>query len=130
MSIVQPALILLVSRDEDALAVFGTMLRHAGFGVRELNDPAAALQVVEHELPALVITNYPTIAGDVTVTELLRGNQRTAHIPILNVTSHVLPHELARAESAGVTASRPMPIQLTQLVAEVQRLLGKGAPGG
>ena len=117
------ALILLVSRDQDALTVFGTVLRHAGFAVRELNDPRAVLHVAERELPALVITNYPTVAGNATVTELLRGNQRTAHLPILNVTSHVLSDELARAEAAGVTASMPMPIQLAHLVAEVQRLL-------
>ena len=123
------ALIVLVTRDEDALAVFGAVLRHAGFAVRELNDPAAALDVVEHELPALVITNFPTIAGEATVTELLRGNPRTADVPILNVTSHVLPHELARAEAAGVTVSVPMPIALAQLVAEVQRLLGAQDPG-
>lgn len=120
----QPALILLVTRDEDALTVFGTVLRHAGFAVRELNDPADALSVVEHELPALVITNYPTAVGEVTVTELLRGSQRTAHLPILNVTSHVLPFELARAEAAGVTVSVSMPVELAHLVAEVQRLLG------
>ena len=40
----QPPLILLVSVDEDALAIFGTALRHFGFGVRELNDPAAVLE--------------------------------------------------------------------------------------
>ena len=116
--------VLLVSRDEDSLIVFGTMLRHAGFGVRELKDPAAVLRAVEHELPALVITNFPTAAGDLTVTELLRGHDPTANVPILNVTSHVLPHELARAEAAGVTASVPMPIEFAQLVAEVQRLVG------
>lgn len=120
----QPALILLVTRDEDALTVFGTVLRHAGFAVRELNDPGDVLRVVEHALPALVITNYPTAVGEVTVTELLRNNERTAHVPILNVTSHVLPYELARAEAAGVTVSVPMPVELAHLVAEVQRLLG------
>lgn len=124
----QPALILLITRDEDALTVFGTILRHAGFAVREVKDPGAVLHHVEQELPALVITNYPMAAGDVTVTELLRGNQATAHLPILSVTSHVLSHELASAEAAGVTASVPMPVQLTHLVAEVRRLLGTQGP--
>lgn len=112
--------------DEDALAIFGTALRHAGFGVREVQDPAAALDVAERELPALVVTNFPLDAGDVTVTDLLRRNDRTAGVPILNVTSHVMPEELARARNAGVTASVPMPVDLTQLVAEVRRLLGAG----
>ena len=122
----QPPLILLVSVDEDALAIFGTALRHFGFGVRELNDPAAVLEVAEREPPALVVTNFPLSAGSATVTDVLRGDERTANVPILNVTSHVLPHELTRAQTAGVTASVPMPIDLRELVAEVQRLLSGG----
>ena len=122
----QPPLVLLVSVDEDALAIFGTALRHFGFGVRELRDPAAVLDVVEREPPALVVTNFPLCAGSATVTDLVRGNARTADLPILNVTSHVMPHELSGAEAAGVTASVPMPVDLTELVAEVRRLLSAG----
>ena len=123
------SLVLLVSVDEDALAIFGAVLRHSGFGVRELRDPAAVLDVVEREPPALVVTNFPLSAGDATVTSLLRGNERMANVPILNVTSHVMPHELAGAQSAGVTASVPMPVDLRELVAEVERLLCRGLGG-
>lgn len=125
-----PALILVVTRDEDALRIFGTVLRHAGFAVRELNDPGDVLDVAERERPALVITNYPTVTGRMTVTELLRGNQGTAHLPILSVTSRAMRHELARAEAAGVTASVAMPIELPDLVKEAHRLLGMKMPDG
>ena len=126
----QTPIVLLVSRDEDALAVFGAMLRHVGFSVRELTDPATVVQAVERERPALVVTNFPIAAGDTTVTELLRSSERTAHVPILNVTSHVLPHELARAEAAGVTASLAMPARFADLVDAVQRLVRDGREPG
>ena len=115
--------VLLVSRDEDTLIVFGTVLRHAGFRVRELADPAVVCDRIVAERPSLVVTDFPTPAGDVTVTELIRGDCRMADIPILNVTSHVMPSELQRAHEAGVNASLLMPVPLTQLVEEVRRLV-------
>ena len=121
------AVILIVSRDDDTLAVFGMALRHAGFGVRELREPRAVLDTVLAERPSLVITNFPTAAGETTVTELLRCDARTAGVPILNVTSHVFPEDLRRADEAGVSASLPMPVSLASFVAEVRRLLGTGA---
>lgn len=116
-------MILLVSRHEDTLVVFGDALRHAGFTVREVRDPAEVLRSVATERPSLVITNFPMAAGAATVTELLRSDARTHAIPILNVTSRVLPEELRRASEAGVNASLPMPVSLSQLLAEVRRLL-------
>ena len=119
-----PAVVLLVSRDEDILTIFGAALRKAGFGVRELREPAAVLDSVKAERPSLVVTNFPTRAvGELTVTELLRHDPGTASIPILNVTSHVLPEEIDRAAAAGVSASMHMPVALSRFVAEVRRIV-------
>ncbi|HEX6058896.1 MAG TPA: hypothetical protein VFZ11_07730 [Gemmatimonadaceae bacterium] len=119
--------VLVVSPDRDTLTVFGAALRHAGFEVRELDDPDRVLGAALAERPSLVITNFPTPAAKLTVTELLRGEARTAAVPILNVTSHVFPAELRRAESAGVTASLPMPVPLAALVAAARRLVEEPA---
>ena len=119
-------LVLIVSRDEDTLMLFGTALRHAGFAARELADPSQALAVTLAEQPSLVITNFPTPATEVTVTDVLRGDARTAAVPILSVTSHVFPEDLALAAEAGVTRSLCMPITLRDLVTEVQRITTSG----
>ena len=117
-------LVLIVSQDEDMLTVFSTVLRHAGFATRDVLKPSEALDAALTVRPALVITNYPTAHGNGTVTAILRGDPRTASIPILSVTSRVLPEDLERAEEAGVTMSLCMPVPLETLVREVRRILG------
>lgn len=116
-------LVLIVSQDEDILTVFGTVLRHAGFATREVPEPSEALAQALTSQPALVITNYPTAHAGETVTEALRGDPRTAEIPILSVTSRVLPEDLERAGEAGVTMSLCMPVPLETLVMEVRRMI-------
>jgi CheY-like chemotaxis protein len=115
-------LVLIVSQDEDTLIVYGTLLRHAGFATHEVPEPAEVLALALEKRPALVITNYPTSAAGATVTAVLRGDSRTAQIPILSVTSRVLEEDLQRASDAGVTASLRMPVPLGDLVAEVRRI--------
>ena len=117
-------LVLIVSQDEDMLTVFSTVLRHAGFATRDVLEPSEALEQTLTSRPALVITNYPTAHGGRTVTEALRSDPRTADIPILSVTSHVLPEDLERAHEAGVTMSLCMPVPLDALVMEVRRIIG------
>ena len=123
-----PATVLLVSRDRDVRVIFGAALRHAGLEVRELAHPDQVVARVLAERPSLVITDYPTPAGEATVTELLRGDAGTAGVPILNATTHVLPEELDRASAAGVSASLPLPVSLEELVREVRRLLAAARP--
>lgn len=115
-------LVLIISQDEDILTVFGTVLRHAGFATREEVDPTSALEHALTASPALVITDYPTAHAEATVTEALRGDPRTAGIPILSVTSRVRPEDLERARDAGVTMSLCMPVALETLVMEVRRI--------
>ena len=121
-------LVLIVSQDEDMLIVFGTMLRHAGFATHEVPEPAEALARALEKRPALVITNYPTSSAGATVTAVLRGDARTAQIPILSVTSRVLAEDLQRASEAGVTVSLRMPVPLGDLVAEVRRIVSARPP--
>ena len=124
------ASILVVSRNADTRVIFGAALRHAGFRVLELAEPERVLEQALTERPALVITDYPTRAGEATVTELLRQDARTDAVPILNATSHVFPEELARAAAAGVSASLPLPASLADLVREVRRLLARASRAG
>jgi CheY-like chemotaxis protein len=120
-------IIMIVSRDEDARIIFGAALHHAGFTVRVCDDPDRALPTALDQRPALVITSYPTVgAAGITVTELLRTDPRTAEIPIMSVTSHVLQQELRQAQEAGVDVSLPMPIPLSDLVTAVRDMLAGG----
>ena len=121
--------ILIVCRDPHACEIFELMLRHAGFDVSVVPDPAIAVDAVLADRPRLVITNFPTViaantVGELTATEALRDDAGTAGIPILSVTSHVMPFELERAESAGVTRSLRMPVTFDVLISAVRDLIG------
>lgn len=117
--------VLVACADEDARQIVGTVLRHEGWRVLEIADPAQAVATAWARHPLLVVTSFPAALADGrTVTMALRADRRTADLPILNVTGRALPDELAQAAAAGVTASLVMPVPPLRVVAEVHRLLG------
>lgn len=122
--------VLVACGDVDTRQILGAVLRHAGWRVHEEADPAHAVAAALERRPSLVLTSYPTPAGGGrTVTEALRADGRTAHLPILSVTSRAFPEELARATAAGVTGSLVMPVPPARVADEVRRLLGARGPG-
>lgn len=116
--------VLLACNDEDARLVFSAALRHAGYDVRVAADAESTVMMAVASPPSLVLTNFPTFVHGRTLTEVLRGDARTAFVPILNVTSHVMPWELERAAAAGVTATLTMPVELPDLLAAVASAIG------
>jgi CheY-like chemotaxis protein len=114
--------ILLASRDSDWRYILGTMLRERGLEVAELDDLDRVEEVAVDA--AVVVTNYPNVTGDRrTVTERLRSDPRTASIPILNATTHAMPHELAEADRAGVSRSVVLPVSMDVLVNSIHELM-------
>jgi CheY-like chemotaxis protein len=114
--------VVLVSPDSDWRFILATMLRHVGIEVEELGDPD---QIQEHAQDvALVVTNYPVRLSDGrTVTECIRATPATAHLPILNATTHVLSQELDAAERAGVSQSLSLPVTMQELANAVIAML-------
>ena len=64
--------ILLVDSDPRSLRVLEVSLRKAGYNVTSAPDGAAALEIIEHQLPDLVIsdTKLPKMDGYAFVREL------------------------------------------------------------
>lgn len=119
-----PRTVLVVSRDHDFRVIYGTALRHAGYRAVVLGDPENVVAVVLVEGAELVVTEFPTCdAHGHFVATLLRAEARTARIRILGVTGHVLPLEIARAHTAGLSHVLPMPVLPATLVECVARLL-------
>lgn len=120
--------VLLVGFDEDSAYIFATALLRAGFSIRVLDEPGRVIEIAVAERARLVVTNFPTYAsGRTTVTEMLRGERRTALLPILNVTSHVFAWELEAAAAAGVTMTLWLPTSPADLVAAAHRLTSPAA---
>jgi CheY-like chemotaxis protein len=59
---------------------------------------------------------------------LLKADEKTRHIPIIALTGHVQPRFAQLARTAGADVVLLKPCELTQLLGEIERLLGHSAP--
>ncbi|MBI4230662.1 MAG: response regulator [Planctomycetes bacterium] len=92
-------------------------------------DGKAALEVIERELPVLVLTDMmmPLIDG-VELCQRVKTNPRTSHIRLVMMTAH--PKGLDRLRQAKIQpdAFVPKPFKVSQLVTKVFELLLKPSP--
>lgn len=122
---------ILIADDEAHVThIVGTKLRRAGFEVRIAQDGEEALREALESPPDLLITDLqmPYLSG-FEVAMRLRGNERTANVPILLLTArgYVLdPAELALTNIRQVMAK---PFSALSLLDAVQRTLGTGDSG-
>ena len=116
---------LLVEDNEDNRIVYATMLEHHGYLVVETANGEDAVRIATKEVPDLILMDIsiPGIDGW-TATERLRGDPRTAAIPVVAVTAHALPEHRARAESLRCDGYLTKPCEPRRLLHEVQRLIG------
>jgi len=125
------ATILLVEDDEDSRAIYGTVLRHAGFRVLEARDGEAALRSVGAERPDLVVMDagLPVVDGwDATRT--IKDDPATATLPVLLLTVHGQESDVERARLAGCDAYVLKPADPVMLAAMVGRMLAEARARG
>ena len=117
--------VLLVEDNEDNRIVYTTMLEHYGYQVVETANGEDAVRIATREVPDLILMDIsiPGIDGW-TATERLRGDPRTANIPVVAVTAHALPEHRARAENLRCDGYLTKPCEPRRLLHEVQRLIG------
>ena len=116
----------LVVEDDKAIAELLTMqLASEGFAVRVARDGASSLKEVAVELPDLVLLDVmmPEIDGW-SVLRQLRNNPETARVPVVMLTSRVMPADEIRGRNLGASAYVTKPYDLTTLIATVRRVLG------
>ena len=122
-------LVLLVEDDLDDRRMFAEGLREAGFRVEQAHNGFQALERAFDLLPDAILTdlNIPGIDG-YELTRRLKGDPRTASLPVLAVTGYVpFVQDPARADRAGCDAFLPKPcdpddvaLTLTALIMEAR----------
>ncbi len=120
----KPDLILLVDDYQDGREMYADSLRFAGYKTLEASSGVEALQLAIDRLPTLILMDLslPGIDGW-EVTQRLKKDPRTRHIPIVALTAHALQEERERAERAGCDAFVAKPCLPEELLAEVERVL-------
>lgn len=103
------------------------VLETRGFAVEEACDGQAALQMIEHARPDILLLDIgmPVLDGFAVVRKI-RENPRLATLPVLAVTAYAMQGDRERVLNSGFDGYLSKPINTVLLVEELQRLLSKG----
>jgi pilus assembly protein CpaE len=120
--------IILVDDDRVIQKMVGGFLERTGYRVRKASNGIEALDLVNQRVPNLIITDVrmPELNG-IELTSRLRGNHRTAGVPILMFSDMVEAHDALAGYAVGADDYLPKPFELAILEAKVQSLLRRSA---
>ena len=117
-------IVLLVDPDEDNRSIYATLLRHFGYLVIEAKNGVEGILLAREHRPDLIVTElFVSTARGWKVPEMLKGDARTAAIPILALTAYAFTTDEERAWSAGCDGYLAKPCEPARVVEEVQRLV-------
>jgi CheY-like chemotaxis protein len=115
--------VLIVDDDPQILNLVTEILLDEGYRVAAARSAAEAIQWIEHEVPAVLVTDLTMPAMDGRALALAcRARLRTASMPIL-LMSASFPAYLEGISSVGVHALLAKPFDLFELLAIIARLI-------
>src|SRR5687767_8516568 len=115
----------LVVEDDDAIArLLNLQLTTEGYTVVTAADGTAALKAVAAEPPDVVLLDVmmPDMDGW-AVLRRIRAEEATAHLPIVMLTSRVMPADEIRGRNLGADAYMTKPYQLEALLETLAQVL-------
>jgi CheY-like chemotaxis protein len=120
------SVVLLVEDDMDSRAIYGTVLRHAGYLVEEAEDGALAVESVLRHRPDLVVMDagLPGMDGW-DATAAIKRDPATASVPVLLLTVHGQPEDIERAQAAGCDEYVVKPTDPIGLAVTVERMIAE-----
>jgi len=117
--------LLVVEDIPNVLELFEVTLRFKGYPVSTARNGQEALEIIKHELPALVITDIlmPKLDG-FTLAQKLRTDPRTRHIPIIFISAtYVTPEDKAFSMSLGAVRFLEKPVDTEEFLLTVAEVL-------
>ena len=121
--------ILIVDDDAALLRLLSLRLRHEGHEVIEAGSGEAALAKLDHELPALLITDLRM--GGMDGLQLFEAvHRRHPLLPVLMLTAHGTIPDAVKALQRGVFGYITKPFEARELMAEVDRALAASSALG
>ena len=122
-------LILIVEDQSELRQLYAQALTLSGFDVIEAENGAEAIAHTSSRFPDVVLMDLslPVLDGW-EATRSIKGDTRTAHIPVVALTAHDGAGELQRATKAGCDWFVPKPCPPPDLIDEVRRVLAASRP--
>jgi CheY-like chemotaxis protein len=118
------AKVLIVDDSKESVELLQYFLKPAGFQILKAGDGPSALDVVEKEIPDIILLDImlPKLNG-YEVCEKLKKNQNTFHIPIIMITVLRELKDKIRALEAGADDFISKPFDNVELITRVKSLL-------
>jgi DNA-binding response OmpR family regulator len=120
-----PATLLVVEDIPDILTLLKATLEFKGYRVITARDGQEALELIERESPAVIVTDIlmPRLDG-FNLVHRLRLNSQTRDIPVIFLSAtYVAPEDKAFALSLGVTRFIEKPVNFEEFLPAVSDLL-------
>jgi two-component system cell cycle response regulator DivK len=123
--------ILIVEDDEDSRYVYGIVLEDHGFSVAMARSGDEGLRLARETRPHAILmdVSIPGMDGW-TVTQRLKADPETRDIPVIIITAHAFPEDVARARQVGCDSFLTKPCEPRRVLEEVLKVLAlRGATG-
>jgi two-component system cell cycle response regulator DivK len=119
--------ILVVDDHPMNLELLVVLLESHGYGVETACDAPEALLRIQSRLPDLILMDLqlPGLDG-YALTQQIKANRCTAHIPVIAVTSYAMSGDKDKALAAGCDEHVAKPIDTRAFPAVVARFLKPG----
>ena len=119
--------ILVVEDIKTDAELLNDLLRLKGYDIKIVNRGADALEFVQKSPPDLILMDIqlPMMDG-YEVTEKLKGDPKTKHIPIIAVTAYALQWDREKCLEAGCDEYMSKPIKTRELPRLIESFIGPG----
>jgi two-component system chemotaxis response regulator CheY len=115
--------VLVVDDSETIRQQVGRALEQAGFSVIEAGDGIEGLdRVAQHQFSMVILdVNMPRLNG-LDLLERLKGDPKTADVPVLMLTTEAHQTLMDRAKKAGAKGWVIKPVKMEHLISAVNKL--------
>ncbi len=122
-----PATILIVEDNEANRLLAGAVLEREGYRVEMAGNAEEALQKLANRSPDLILMDVQMPGMDgLTLTRRLKGDARTADIPVVALTALAMMGDRERTLEAGCSGYISKPINTRTFASEVSKYLPSG----
>jgi len=118
----KPRTVLYVEDNEFNRKIVRQLLARTSYTLMEAVDGESGVAMAAEHPPALVLMDVqlPKLSG-LEATRAIRSDPRTAHVPVIVVTSFALSGDESKAMAAGASAYLAKPYSPRELMALIRR---------